>query len=78
MNLKHPHTPATTSQNKCLGLVPTPTKHSKQAKGTIMWLIDKLMALPAYAYVLTAHWLDNRRKLKEMRRAKLRAGKERQ
>lgn len=41
-----------------------------------MWLIDKLMALPAYAYVLTAHWLDSRRKLKEMRRAKLRAGKE--
>ena len=78
MNLKHPHTAPATSRNPCLGLVPTSTKHSKQAKGTIMWLIDKLMVLPAYAYVLTAHWLDNRRKLKEMRRRQLRAGKERQ
>ena len=74
MNLTHQHTAPATSRNPCLGPVPTTTKHSKQ--GETMWLIDKLMALPAYAYVLTAHWLDNRRKLKEMRRRQLRAGKE--
>ena len=46
---------------------------------TMMKIIDRILALPAYAFVIVAHWLDqrhDRRRHKEARRRQLRAGKE--
>lgn len=42
----------------------------------MMRIIDRILALPAYAFIIVAHWTDRRRELKEMRRRQLRAGKE--
>ena len=46
----------------------------------MMNIIDRILALPAYAFITVAHWTDRRRELKharrEARRRQLRAGEE--